>query len=278
MSRATLVRSALLGPLLLQFGKPTVADASSKPPVVVLGATGGIGSQVVASLLQRGVPVIAVVRSSAKLPSNALITPVVTANVLDLDAEQFSKTMQHADAVVSCLGHDMDHMWAEPKMLCRDASRLVYDAAELRQASSPLKYVTVSTTGVDSPDGLDKAQNMAERGLLSTLEAILPPVKDNVANVKFLAEQAASSSAVMEFVAVRPDDLVDGPATEYVTYSHRPMGLFDARVATRANVGRFMAELATSEDAWRRWKNSYPVVIDKVQPADRPPTPEGWVA
>ena len=38
---------------------------------------------------------------------------------------------------------------------------------------------------------------------------------------------------MVEFVAVRPDDLIDGPATDYVAYRSRPMGLFDARVAKR---------------------------------------------
>lgn len=300
ISRAALVRGAILAPLLLQVGRPARAAAgvaqtelpdvttslgdspSLQPPVLVIGATGGIGSQVVAHLLQRGVPVRAMIRSEAKLPeaarTSSLLKPVVVGSVLDLNSDQLAKIMQGCGAVVSCLGHDINHMWAEPKMLCRDTSRLVYDAARYSQSSTPLRYVTVSTTGVDSPDGSDRPQGVLESWILSALEAFLPPVSDNVENAKFLAKQRQRQQGSIEFAAVRPDDLVDGPASAYVTYRDRPMGLFDARVATRANVGAFMAELATDEDAWKRWRNSYPVVIDKIQPADRPPAPEGWVA
>ena len=108
-------------------------------------------------------------------------------------------------------------------------------------------------------------------GLLWLLAYLIPPQADNVANGAFLA---ATKSQFVQACAVRPDTLIDGPTTDYVTYSARPTSLFDARVSTRANVAAFMADLIESPALWARWRGRFPVVLNKVQPPGSPPTPE----
>ena len=81
--------------------------------VLLLGATGGIGSQALMQLLNRGVHVTAIVRTEARLPPAAmeyahLSTVVCESGALGMGVDEFSKHVQGCDAVVSCLGHNMN--------------------------------------------------------------------------------------------------------------------------------------------------------------------------
>ena len=79
--------------------------------VLLLGATGGIGSQTLMHLLDRGVNVTAIVRSEARLPplgrNHAQLSIVKhDSGALGMGASEFSKHVQECDAVISCLGHN----------------------------------------------------------------------------------------------------------------------------------------------------------------------------
>ena len=45
---------------------------------------------------------------------------------------------------------------------------------------------------------------------------------------------------------------------------------FVAGTTRRANVGEFMADLATKPEVWAQWKNGYPHILDKA-PAEAKP-------
>ena len=78
--------------------------------VLLLGATGGIGSQALLQLLDRGADVTAIVRSAGRLPREARVHPRLTAleceaGVLGMQLPELAKHARGCDAIVSCLGH-----------------------------------------------------------------------------------------------------------------------------------------------------------------------------
>jgi uncharacterized protein YbjT (DUF2867 family) len=78
------------------------------PRVLILGATGRTGGRVLTQLLERGVPVRAIVRSADRLPAGSAGNPlleVVEADLLALPPEVLAEHLAGCDTVISCLGH-----------------------------------------------------------------------------------------------------------------------------------------------------------------------------
>ena len=240
------------------------------PRVLLLGATGGCGSQALVRLLARQVPVIAIVRSDSRLPAaakgHALLTVVVApAGHLALGDAALAEHMRGVDVVVSCLGHNLSFkgMYGAPRMLCVETCRRVCDVARLMRPPSPIRLIVVSTEGVSRPDGADPPRSLAERLVIGLLWLLLPPMADNVRVVDYLHHEARANEHV-EFCAPRPSDMRDGEACAFATHSTLQNGLFNAGATTRANVGEFMADLVTEPATWRKWKNSFPHVLDAL--------------
>ena len=299
--------------------------------VLLLGATGGIGSQALLQLLDRGADVTAIVRSAGRLPREARVHPRLTAleceaGVLGMQLPELAKHARGCDAIVSCLGHrpSAQGLFGHPRKLCADSTRWACEAIGLLQPARPLKVVVVSTGLADHPDATsDPPRGVFERLILWLLEMLLPPHAgvcvrargrgrghawacvsagrvtvrarssarlrararwaclcryhhclvtlgrtwtDNMATVRYLYAEASKHPHV-EFCAVRPEVLVDGgqrqaDVPKYAVHATRQNGLFNAGVTTRANVGRFIADLVSEEAVWARWKGSFPQIFD----------------
>ena len=161
--------------------------------VLLLGGTGGCGRHALLRLLERGVEVTAIVRSESRLPpaavGHARLTVVAAPEGhLAMDAQTMLGHIRGCDAVISCLGHDLSFrgIWGEPKQLCIDTTRRVCEALAELQAPAPVKFIVVSTEGVDRPDGSDPPRGRVERLLLWLLWAVLPPHADNMATLTYL--------------------------------------------------------------------------------------------
>lgn len=237
------------------------------PSVLILGATGGCGSQALTRLLDRGCPCVVVVRSVERLPAQAKgkkNLEVITSpgGHLEMKAEAFSELVRSVDAVVSALGHNMTFkgVYGQPRRLCADTVQRVVGLAKGR--SKPLKLVVVSTEGVDQPGGKDPKRGCTERALLKFLECgILPPHNDNVEVIDELAKVGPD----VNFCAVRPADMLDGEQCTYECHPVLQSGAFAGAKTTRANVGAFMADLVTEHAVWEKWKNSFPHCLDVVR-------------
>ena len=151
--------------------------------VLLLGATGGIGSQALLQLLDRGADVTAIVRSAGRLPREARVHPRLTAlecedGVLGMQLPELAKHARGCDAVVSCLGHrpSVQGLFGHPRKLCADSTRRACEAIGLLQPARPLKVVVVSTGLADHPDATsDPPRGVFERLILWLLEMLLPP-------------------------------------------------------------------------------------------------------
>ena len=77
----------------------------------------------------------------------------------------------------------------------------------------------------------------------------------------------ASANPHVDFVAVRPSDMVDGDERPYSVFATLQNGIFNAGSSTRANVGAFMADLVTKTEVWTKWRNGYPQLLDDTKKA-----------
>jgi len=241
--------------------------------VLLFGATGGCGSQVLSRLLARGVRVTAVVRSADRLSDAAkghtnLKVLVLRDGHLALSTEELEAHVAECECAVSCLGHNLTFkgIYGRPHDLCVESVRRLCDAARRTRAAQdakPLRLIVVSTEGVSRCDGADPKRSFLERALISALYFLLPPMKDNVEVVRYLhALQEMHSPPRVEFCAVRPSDMIDGDESPHEAYDTLQNGLFNAGNTTRANVGAFMADLVTHSDTWARWRNAFPHLLN----------------
>lgn len=243
--------------------------------VLILGATGGIGSQVLTRLLDRGCNVTVIVRNAARLPQSvqghsSLTVIEEPGGHLALSDKEF-RTHTQCDAVVQCIGHNMtcSGICGHPRRLCRDTLSRVCEAIRASSAAVQPKLIVVSTEGVSRPDGGDRLQRgCCESCILSCLLCCLPPHADNADTLACLHKEHVLNPS-LSFCAVRPSDLVDEPThTAFKCHTELQNGIFASKTTSRANVGEFMADLVTKADVWAQWKNTYPHIQDESPTKD----------
>lgn len=248
-------------------------DSSAVTPITVLvvGATGATGKHVVQQLLEMGHNVRVVVRSRRRMldmvdfqPSDHFV--VTEASILELGDEDLKQEVEGVDAVVSCLGHNMDFngIFGQPRSLVSLAtSKLTETMKATAKAGRPKKFILMNSDGVAHPAGTDDTRPVLERILLGVLRLLIPPVKDNEKAAKVVHE--FQSNGTIEWVVIRPTDLIDGQPTEYVLYD-KPVGsLFGGGVTTRATVAKCIVDLILDQVLWEKFKFQMPVLHDSKQ-------------
>ncbi len=235
--------------------------------VLLLGATGRTGGRVLTQLLERGVPVCAIVRTAQRLPAGVADDPlltVVTADVTAMPAADLQRHVAGRGAVVSCLGHTVSlrGVFGPPRGLVHDAVRTACEAIEALRPDVPVRLIVMSSVSVNRPARADRRRGAGERAYMGVVRALVPPARDNQRAADVLALEVGTDSAALEWVVVRPDTLVDGEVSAYATHDGIVSSLFRPATTRMANVAHFMAELVTDDGAWRRWRGEMPVVVD----------------
>ena len=94
---------------------------------------------------------------------------------------------------------------------------------------------------------------------------LLPPQIDNEKAADFLRIKIGQSNNLIEWVAVRPDSLIDEDTiTPYdVVPSPTRSAIFNAGKTSRVNVAHFMADLITNETLWTEWQGKMPVIYNE---------------
>ncbi|CAE7753071.1 DESI1 [Symbiodinium pilosum] len=244
--------------------------AAGSRPVLVLGATGGIGLHLVKQLLAKGTPVRAVLRSPDKLPDetkqDANISLVQIPGVTDLTDEDLDTHVRGCAAVVSCLGHV--GVYDEPRDLVLQTTRRVCQALGRTHddESQKSKFVLLNTVLVTNPnDPNDSAQHgWASRMLVSALHWALPPMVDNTKTAHYLIEDIGQEHPKIEYCIVRPDSLSDThPVSDYLVHETLQNGVFSPIGTSKANVANLMMRLVLEQPLWEMWRCKMPVVVDK---------------
>lgn len=237
--------------------------------ILVVGASGATGSHLVEQLLIQNQKVKAIVRSPEKLPDSWKTNDnlqIITASLLDLSDLEMRTIVSDCDAVASCLGHNMTFkgMYGKPRRLVTDATSRLCNAIITNHSSSKTKFVLMNTTGNRNRD-LNEPISFAQKCVIGLLRLLLPPHVDNEKAADYLRTQMGQNHNFVEWVAVRPDGLIN--AEEVTSYeihaSPTRSAIFNAGKVSRINVGHFMASLINDDNLWRKWKGQMPVIYSK---------------
>lgn len=234
--------------------------------ILVVGATGATGRLLVKQLLDEGHAVKAVVRSKEKLSELEESYPgliQIKGTVLTMSDAELADILEDCDAVCSCLGHNLSFkgMYGKPRRLVRDSVMKLCSAIEANQPKNPVKFILMNTNGNINRD-LEEHYALKERFILKLLEALLPPHTDNIEAAEYLRTTIGKNHNYVEWVAVRPDSLIDeGTVTPYTLEASPVRGvIFDSGKTSRINVADFMARLSYDAGLFEQWKGQMPVI------------------
>ncbi len=194
-------------------------------------------------------------RETARNDGNLTVT---VASVLDLGDAELAEHVAGCGAVASCLGHNLTlkGIYGAPRRLVTDAVRRLCDAIASNGADSLTRFVLMNTTGNRNGD-LHEAISNGQHLVIGLLRLLLPPHVDNEQAADYLRTDIGQANRLIEWAAVRPDNLIDEDAvTEYELHpSPIRSAIFDAGRTSRINVAHFMAELITDDATWARWRD-----------------------
>lgn len=238
--------------------------------ILIVGASGATGRLLTEQLLERGHFVKVIVRSPERLPETVRDhenLTVIRAAVLDLSDAEIAGHVKGCDAVASCLGHNLTFkgMYGPPRKLVTDATRRLCEAIRTNEPYGKTKFVLMNTTANRNHDR-NEPITLAEIAVIGLLRLLLPPQVDNEQAADYLRVEIGQHDSLIEWVAVRPDDLIDEETiTDYEVHpSPIRSAIFDAGKTSRINVAHFMAELITADDIWQKWQGQMPVIYNKV--------------
>ena len=235
--------------------------------VLVVGASGATGKLLVEQLLRQKNSVKVVVRSPDKLPAswkdNKHLS-IISASPLDLTDPEMKALTLGCHAIASCLGHNLSlkGIYGQPRKLVTEATRRLCESVNANTPEARVKFVLMNTAG-NRIEG--ESISFAEKCVLALIRFLLPPQRDNEKAADYLRIEIGQNSDYIEWVAVRPDSLIDQKeVTEYKAYpSPIRSAIFNAGKTSRINVGHFMATLINNTDLWNKWKGQMPVVYNK---------------
>jgi len=211
----------------------SVASRERITRILVIGATGGTGRQLVAQALERGFEVTAFVRSPAKLKLTHAKLRIVQGDVRDPEA--VAGAVRGQEAVLSALGH---RRFFYPNKIQSEGTANVLRAMAAHNVG---RFVCETSLGLGN-----SAFRMGLPGTFFMLPVILPFYFWDKARQEQLV--AASN---LEWVIVRPGMLTNG--TKRGNYRHGlEVGsyVWPARIS-RADVAHFMLNQLT-EDTYLR--------------------------
>lgn len=239
------------------------------PRVLLLGATGRTGGHVLTQLLERGTAVRVIVRSAERLPAGATGDPrleVLEADLLTMPLAELVAQLDGCDTVISCLGHSINPrgILGPPFRLVEQAVRRVHEAIEVRPPADPVRLILMSSVSVNRPAHADARRGSGERAYLWVLRVLLPPARDNQRAADFLAREVGTLDPTLQWVVVRPDTLTAGDVGPYALHESLVASIAKPDRTRIAQVAHFMAELATDEATWQRWRGLMPVIVDEA--------------
>lgn len=238
---------------------------------LVVGASGATGLILVEQLLDQGEKVKIIVRSIEALPDvikkndQVMITEASLLNMTDIELKDH---VQGCRAVVSCLGHNLNlnGMFGHPRRLVTGAIQRLCDAIKATDptvSNTPVKFILMNTTGNKNTKAGEKV-SISQSLVVGLIRFLLPPHADNEEAADYLQTHFDFNHKMIEWVAVRPDSLIDEESvTEYEVYeSPIRSAIFNAGKTSRINVAHFISQLVIDSDTWNKWKAQMPVIYN----------------
>jgi hypothetical protein len=236
---------------------------------LVVGASGATGRLVVTQLLHCGHKVRAIVRSPERLPEdirNHDNLSIINASVLDLTDKEMVRHVDGCDGVVSCLGHNMSFkgMYGAPRKLVTDATRRLCTAIKATHPPHTVRFVLMNTTGNRNRD-IPERVSFGQKLVVGLIRLLVPPHADNEQAADYLRTAVGPVDDTIEWIAVRPDGLIDENETSAYEVFPSPIrsAIFNPGKTSRINVAHFMTQLLLNIDEWNKWKGQMPVIYNK---------------
>jgi putative NADH-flavin reductase len=197
--------------------------------VLILGATGGTGRQLVAQALERGYAVTALVRDPSRLQVTHPQLTVIRGDALDQGSVEAA--MGGQEAVLSALGHQR---YFSPTRILSEGTRNVLRAMETHGVP---RFVCETSLGIG-----DSAGRMGLYYTLFTIPVILPFYYWDKTR-----QEGLISRSNVEWVIVRPGLLTNGEKRgRYRHGRHVGSFLWTVRIS-RADVADFMLNQLASD-------------------------------
>ncbi len=239
---------------------------SAQHTVLLVGGTGRTGGRVLQQLLERGVNVRAIVRSAERLPADVAGKPgltVIEADLLTLSDADLLRHARGCDAVISCLGHtiSLKGVLGAPHYLVAEAVERLCRAIRASRPEVPVKFILMSSVSVNRAGGLDTYRGAFDRFFMWMMRGLVPPARDNQRAADIL-QGIGTGDPYLQWVAVRPDTLLEEETTEYSLHEGLVSTLFKPDSTNMGNVAHFMCELATNQATWGDWAGKLPVIIN----------------
>ncbi len=236
--------------------------------ILVVGASGATGKNLVEQLLKMGQEVKVIVRPSGKIPDSWIHedkVAIIKANINETGVDEMAGYIKDCQAIASCLGHNMSWrgIYGKPRRLVTDAVRLLCDAIKKNPPETPVKFLLMNTAGNRNRD-LNEPISFGEKLVIGLLRLLLPPHPDNEAAADYLRVNIGQNDSLIEWTVVRPDTLTnEDEVTEYKAHvSPSRSAIFNPGKTSRINVGNFMAKLITEDALWNKWRWKMPVIYN----------------
>ena len=236
--------------------------------ILVLGASGATGRLLVEQLLDTEQQVLAIVRNIENFPQglrqhNNL--ELVQASILQLSDVELCSYVLGCNAVVSCLGHNMDFrgIYGQPRNLVAQVTRRICAAIEKNRADYSVKFLLMSSSGVGNRD-LKEQVSLGQLAVISLLRLLLPPHLDNERAADFLRTKIGQKHPQIEWLVLRPDTLIDSANTSQYQLHPSPIrsAIFNPGQTSRHNVANAMLTLVSGEAKWQQWRGQFPVIYN----------------
>ncbi len=207
-------------------GVARASDAALPSPtrILIVGATGGTGRQLVTQALERGFWVTALVRNPSKLQLEHQRLTVVQGNVLD--AGSVDVAMRGQEAVFSALGHQR---FFYPTRIQSLGTKIILHAME---AHGVRRFICMSSLGI--------GDSVGRLGLMYTF-FVIPLILPFYFWDKTRQERVIAASNA-DWTIVRPGALKNGGRRGDVKHGARVGSFIWTVRVSRANVANFMID------------------------------------
>ena len=235
--------------------------------VLVLGANGATGFDVVTQLLKQGIDVKALTRNVERFDSikNSDHIEVIQASILEIDNQKLKEYLWDVDAVISCLGHNitLKGIFGKPHTLVADSLIRIIGIINDISSNRTVKIILMNTTACINILQNEKF-NKHEKLVMKIMRFVLPPQRDKESALGYLIDTIGISNKHINWIAVRPDTLINEVGVSEYTIHPSPIRstIFNSGKTSRINVADFMVSLLKNEELWEKWKYKTPVIYN----------------